>query len=106
MKKPPSPSGRGGLGGEGGVAQDTSFQQKVWNEIKKIPYGTTISYKELATRIGKQKAYRAVAQACKANKHPKIIPCHRVIRSDGSIGGYNKGIKKKKNLLIHEQSVK
>ncbi len=76
----------------------TPFQESVWREMIKIPYGKTISYKELATRIKKPKAYRAVANACGKNKIPIIIPCHRVVASNG-LGGYSAGIDIKKNLL-------
>ena len=65
------------------------FTEKVWNEIKKIPKGKTKTYKEIAIAIGKPKAYRAVANACAKNKDPKNIPCHRVIKSDGTFGGYS-----------------
>ena len=79
----------------------TDFQKMVWSEITKIPKGKTITYKELAIKIGKPKAYRAVANACAKNPLLEIIPCHRVIREDGKMGGYNgkKGIKKKKDFL-------
>ena len=82
----------------------TDFQKKVWLEISKIPKGKTISYKELAIKIGKPKAYRAVANACAKNPLLEIIPCHRVIREDGKMGGYNgkKGVKRKKRLLKSE----
>jgi methylated-DNA-[protein]-cysteine S-methyltransferase len=80
----------------------TSFQQKVWNEMMKIPYGKTISYKELAEKIKKPKAYRAVANACGANKIPIIIPCHRVVATSG-LGGYSAGIEIKRKLLHLEQ---
>ncbi len=73
----------------------------VWNEIKKIQKGKTLTYKELAIKIGRPKSYRAVANACTKNPLPITIPCHRVIRSDGKMGGYmgKKGIEKKKRLL-------
>ena len=82
----------------------TDFQKKVWLEITKIPKGKTITYKELALKIGKPKAYRAVANACAKNPLLEIIPCHRVIREDGKMGGYNgkKGVKRKKRLLKSE----
>jgi methylated-DNA-[protein]-cysteine S-methyltransferase len=76
----------------------TPFQEKVWKEMMKIPYGKTLSYKELAARIGKPKAYRAVANACGKNKIPIMIPCHRVVGSNG-LGGYSAGIDIKKKLL-------
>ena len=82
----------------------TEFQIKVWKEIVKIPYGETITYKELAVAIGKPNSYRAVANACGKNPYPPTIPCHRVIRSDGELGGYSGkgGIKTKKKLLKEE----
>ena len=82
----------------------TDFQKMVWIEIKKIPKGKTITYKELAIKIGKPKAYRAVANACAKNPLLGIIPCHRVIRGDGKMGGYmgKKGIERKKRLLQSE----
>ena len=82
----------------------TDFQKMVWSEITKIPKGKTITYKELAIKIGKPKAYRAVANACAKNPLLEIIPCHRVIREDGKMGGYNgkKGVKRKKRLLKSE----
>ena len=76
----------------------------IWNQIKKIPKGETRSYKDIAIAIGKPKASRAVANACGKNPNPIIVPCHRVIASDGSIGGYtgNGGIKTKRQLLKKE----
>ena len=82
----------------------TDFQKMVWLEITKIPKGKTITYKELALKIGKPKAYRAVANACGKNPLLEIIPCHRVIREDGKMGGYKgkKGVERKKRLLKSE----
>jgi len=82
----------------------TDFQIKVWNEIKKIPKGSVRTYKEIAIAINHPKSYRAVANACKKNPHPIIIPCHRVIRSNGRIGGYfgKEKIIQKINLLKDE----
>ena len=82
----------------------TDFQKMVWLEITKIPKGKTITYKELALKIGKPKAYRAVANACAKNPLLEIIPCHRVIREDGKMGGYKgkKGGERKKRLLKSE----
>ena len=82
----------------------TDFQKMVWNEIKKIPKGKTITYKEIAIKIGKPKAYRAVANACAKNPLLGKIPCHRVIRGDGKMGGYmgKKGLERKKRLLESE----
>ena len=85
---------------------DSSFASLVLNEIYKIPYGETRSYKEIAEAIGKPKSYRAVANACGKNPLPIIRPCHRVICSDGSPGGYSLpgGTKLKKILLKIEAS--
>lgn len=82
----------------------TKFQKSVWKEIAKIPKGKTITYKELAIKIDKPKAVRAVANAVGANPLLIEIPCHRVVRSDGKIGGYSGkgGVKAKKKLLISE----
>ena len=87
----------------------TDFQCSVFEEIKKIPKGHTVSYKQLAEKIGKPRAYRAVAHACGKNPDPDTIPCHRVVRSDGGIGGYSlKGgvTKKRKLLMLENQSSK
>ena len=82
----------------------TDFQIKVWNAISKIPKGKVKTYKELARSIRKPKASRAVANACGKNPFPIKIPCHRVIRSDGRLGGYSGkgGIKTKRKLLRNE----
>lgn len=77
----------------------TDFERTVWKEISKIPWGETISYKELAKRVGRPRAYRAVANACGKNPLPIVIPCHRVIASDGTIGGFSCGVEIKKILL-------
>ncbi|MFZ2152715.1 MAG: methylated-DNA--[protein]-cysteine S-methyltransferase [Microgenomates group bacterium] len=77
----------------------TDFQKKVWKELIKVPYGETITYKELARRIGVPRAIRAVASAVAKNPILIIIPCHRVIRSDGGMGGYSAGIAIKNKLL-------
>ena len=83
----------------------TVFQIQVWEEIKKIPRGETRSYKQIAESIGQPKSVRAVANACGKNPYPIIIPCHRVIKSDGALGGYSGkgGINKKRELLKKEQ---
>ena len=82
----------------------TNFQQKVWDEINKIPKGHTRSYKQVAIAIGHPKAARAVANACGKNPNPVVTPCHRVIASDGSIGGYTGrgGVNTKRRLLAKE----
>ena len=77
----------------------TAFQERVWNSLRGIPPGTTVSYAELAGRIGRPKAVRAVAQACAANKLAVAIPCHRVVRGDGSLSGYRWGVARKRALL-------
>jgi len=84
----------------------TKFQQLVWNEIEKIPYGETRSYKDIAVLIGKPRAARAVANACAKNPIPIKRPCHRVICSNGQLGGYSGpgGIETKKKLLEQESS--
>ena len=83
----------------------SNFEKLVFEEIDKIPYGKTKSYKEIAEAIGKPKSFRAVANACGKNPYPLIIPCHRVIRTDGNLGGYSGvgGLKTKKKLLEQEQ---
>ncbi|RLF64544.1 MAG: cysteine methyltransferase [Thermoplasmata archaeon] len=83
--------------------QGTSFQKKVWNALKKIPYGKTCSYEWVAKEIGKPRASRAVGNAVGANPLPIVIPCHRVIRKNGKLGGYGYGTEMKKRLLEHEQ---
>ena len=83
---------------------NSNFEKLVFEKIDKIPYGETRSYKEIAIAIGKPNSYRAVANACGKNPFPVSIPCHRVIKSDGSIGGYTAkgGVRKKKALLLKE----
>ena len=82
----------------------TKFQIKVWNEIAKIPKGKTKSYKEIAKAIGRPKSYRAVANACGKNPFPIEIPCHRVIKSNGELGGYSeKGGSKAKRILLSKE---
>ena len=82
----------------------TPFQQKVWSALLKIPYGETRSYKDIAEMIGKEKSFRAVGTANHENKIPVFIPCHRVITSEGSIGGYAGGVDLKQKLLKIEQN--
>jgi len=83
----------------------TPFQVRVWEELLKIPYGKTISYAELATRIGQPSAFRAVAGANGANKLAIVIPCHRVIYANGGLGGYSGGLARKPQLLKIESSL-
>ncbi len=80
----------------------TAFQQRVWQALGEIPAGHTVSYRELAERIGKPAAVRAVAQACGANPVAIAIPCHRVVRTDGSLSGYRWGVERKRALLERE----
>lgn len=80
----------------------TAFQQRVWQALREIPAGRTASYAEIAARIGAPSATRAVAQACGANALAVAIPCHRVVRSDGSLSGYRWGVERKRQLLERE----
>jgi AraC family transcriptional regulator, regulatory protein of adaptative response / methylated-DNA-[protein]-cysteine methyltransferase len=80
----------------------TAFQKQVWQVLQKIPYGETRTYQEIAREIGQPKAIRAVANACGANPTALIVPCHRVVRSDGGLGGYEWGIERKQKLLENE----
>jgi AraC family transcriptional regulator of adaptative response/methylated-DNA-[protein]-cysteine methyltransferase len=83
--------------------QATAFQWRVWEELRAIPYGTTRSYREIARSIGHPQAVRAVARACATNPVSLVIPCHRVIRGDGSLGGYRWGLERKQALLAREK---
>jgi AraC family transcriptional regulator, regulatory protein of adaptative response / methylated-DNA-[protein]-cysteine methyltransferase len=85
--------------------QGTAFQQLVWGAIQRIPAGSTASYSEIASQIGAPGAVRAVAQACGANTLAVAIPCHRVIRNDGSLSGYRWGVERKRALLAREAHV-
>ncbi|WP_454853878.1 bifunctional DNA-binding transcriptional regulator/O6-methylguanine-DNA methyltransferase Ada [Rhizobium binxianense] len=80
----------------------TAFQRRVWQALREIPAGETVSYAEIARRIGSPKAIRAIAGACAANGHAVAIPCHRVIRNDGSLSGYAWGVERKRALLDRE----
>jgi AraC family transcriptional regulator of adaptative response/methylated-DNA-[protein]-cysteine methyltransferase len=80
----------------------TAFQRRVWQALREIPAGTTVTYSEIAKRIGMPRAVRAVASACAANKIAVAIPCHRVVRKDGSLAGYRWGIERKRTLLARE----
>lgn len=83
--------------------QGTEFQKQVWQALLSIPVGQTLSYSQLAEKIGKPKAFRAVASACGANKLAVVVPCHRIIGSNGSITGYRWGVERKKEILKYEQ---
>jgi AraC family transcriptional regulator, regulatory protein of adaptative response / methylated-DNA-[protein]-cysteine methyltransferase len=82
----------------------TAFQQRVWQALRQIPSGSTASYAEIAKRIGRPKAVRAVAQACASNRIAVAIPCHRVVRTDGALSGYRWGAERKRALLDREKA--
>jgi AraC family transcriptional regulator of adaptative response/methylated-DNA-[protein]-cysteine methyltransferase len=82
----------------------TAFQRRVWQELQRIPFGETRSYSDVARRMGQPKAMRAVARACATNPVALVIPCHRVVREDGELGGYRWGIERKRALLSQEKS--
>jgi AraC family transcriptional regulator of adaptative response/methylated-DNA-[protein]-cysteine methyltransferase len=84
--------------------QGTAFQQRVWKALQEIPPGATRSYTEVAAAIDRPKAVRAVAHACATNKIAVAIPCHRVVRRDGAMGGYRWGVERKDALLKREQT--
>jgi methylated-DNA-[protein]-cysteine S-methyltransferase len=90
------------------IPQGTSFQMQVWAELLKIPAGETVTYTELARRIGRPKAVRAVANACGKNPDAPRVPCHRVVRNDGGLGGYSGegGVDTKRRLLIAEGALR
>lgn len=81
----------------------TAFQWRVWQELRAIPYGSTRSYQEVATALGQPTAARAVARACATNPVAIIVPCHRVVRGDGGLGGYFWGLERKRILLDQER---
>lgn len=83
----------------------TAFQRLVWKELCNIPFGTTRSYSEMADAIGKPTSVRAAANANGKNPLPIVIPCHRVVRTGGLLGGYSLGIEKKQWLLTHEEKM-
>lgn len=82
--------------------QATAFQRRVWEELRKIPYGTTRTYTEVARALGNPSAIRAVARACATNPVSVVVPCHRVVRQDGALAGYRWGIERKRGLLENE----
>jgi AraC family transcriptional regulator of adaptative response/methylated-DNA-[protein]-cysteine methyltransferase len=83
----------------------TAFQQRVWQALCEIPAGATVTYGEIATRIGAPGAVRAVANACAGNALAVVIPCHRVVRRDGGLSGYRWGVERKRVLLERESAV-
>lgn len=84
----------------------TPFQKSVWRAIAQIKPGDTTSYADLAVQIGRPRAFRAVANACGANRYAGVIPCHRIVASDGELGGYRWGPQVKARLLAEERSVR
>jgi AraC family transcriptional regulator of adaptative response/methylated-DNA-[protein]-cysteine methyltransferase len=83
----------------------TAFQRRVWRELQAIPYGETRSYSALARALGQPNAVRAVARACATNPVSLVVPCHRVIRTDGGLGGYRWGLERKRKLLAYEKEM-
>jgi AraC family transcriptional regulator of adaptative response/methylated-DNA-[protein]-cysteine methyltransferase len=83
--------------------QATAFQRRVWQELCKIPYGSTSTYQEIARALGRPAAARAVARACATNPVSVVVPCHRVVRGDGGLGGYRWGLERKQQLLAREK---
>jgi len=84
--------------------QATAFQRRVWEELRRIPYGTTRTYSQVAQAIGQPEAFRAVARACATNPVSVVVPCHRVVRRDGKLAGYRWGLERKQALLEHESA--
>lgn len=84
----------------------TEFQRRVWEALVNIPYGSTRSYSEVAQSIGQPHAVRAVGRACGANPVSIVVPCHRVVRKDGGLGGYGWGLERKRSLLERERSTR
>ncbi|HEX8148236.1 MAG TPA: methylated-DNA--[protein]-cysteine S-methyltransferase [Pyrinomonadaceae bacterium] len=82
--------------------QGTAFQRRVWEELRRIPPGQTASYGEIAERVGRPTAARAVARACATNPVALVTPCHRVVGRDGSVSGYRWGVARKRKLLERE----
>ncbi len=85
--------------------QATAFQRRVWQELQRIPRGSTRTYSQVAKALGRPKAVRAVARACATNPVSIVVPCHRVIREDGSLAGYRWGLSRKQQLLAQESAV-
>lgn len=83
----------------------TAFQRKIWRALQQVPAGQTMTYSQLAAKVGRPDACRAVASACGANRLAIMIPCHRIIRQDGSLGGYRWGVGRKRRLLEWESKI-
>lgn len=88
------------------LSSGSPFEQKVWKKMLQIPYGKTVSYKKLAQMAGNSKKARAVGNTCAKNPVSIVVPCHRVIKSDGGLGGYGGGVERKKRLLSIESGKK
>jgi AraC family transcriptional regulator of adaptative response/methylated-DNA-[protein]-cysteine methyltransferase len=86
--------------------QATAFRRRVWEELKRIPYGATRTYSEVARAIGRPRAIRAVARACATNPVSVVVPCHRVVRADGNLAGYRWGLDRKRALLEQESAAR
>jgi AraC family transcriptional regulator of adaptative response/methylated-DNA-[protein]-cysteine methyltransferase len=84
--------------------QGTAFQRRVWQELQRIPRGTTRTYTQVAQSLGRPRAVRAVARACATNPVSIVVPCHRVIRQDGNLAGYRWGLSRKEQLLAAERA--
>ena len=82
----------------------TAFQHRVWRELQSVAPGTTVTYGELARRIGRPRAVRAAARACATNPVALVVPCHRVVAADGTLGGYRWGVERKRALLERERA--
>ena len=86
--------------------QGSDFECRVWNMLREIPSGTTATYGEIATRLGVPRQAREVGEACAANKLAVVVPCHRIVKKDGSISGYRWGVRRKRALLEREHSAR
>jgi AraC family transcriptional regulator of adaptative response/methylated-DNA-[protein]-cysteine methyltransferase len=84
--------------------QGSDFECRVWNALREVPVGTTTTYGEIAARLGMPRQAREVGEACAANKLAVVVPCHRVVKKDGSISGYRWGVRRKRKLLEREHS--
>ncbi|HSI88376.1 MAG TPA: methylated-DNA--[protein]-cysteine S-methyltransferase, partial [Pyrinomonadaceae bacterium] len=84
--------------------QATAFQMQVWELLRKIPYGETVTYSQIAEMLGDKNKVRAVARACASNRVAVVIPCHRVVGKDGGLTGYRWGVKRKEKLLRSEKA--
>ena len=86
--------------------QGSDFECRVWNALRDIPAGTTATYGEIAARLGEPRQAREVGEACAANKLAVVVPCHRIVKKDGSISGYRWGVRRKRALLEREHSAR